>query len=164
MSEARGGLIPAEVLNWMQRRQCQEKFRCEKFRPAFLQFDVCPAWLEFSKLNTGIAIPTTHIDKRAGIIKDNYNLVLKESEETTSVNFALLNVFFCWIRPTCVSFTKNTADFCFIDCHPVTFSTSSTLKQNTKTSSVIMQAWKNILFNYRLVRCASLYAWLYFWT
>lgn len=109
---------------WINSRQipteCEENFRCERLLPAFLQLDMCLARLAFPKLNAGIAIPTANINKRAGIIKDNYNLVFILSPsvseflsfflsllvlclfslETTSVNFALLNVLLCQLRPT----------------------------------------------------------------
>ncbi len=63
--------------------------------PAFLQFDMCPAWLAFPKLNTGIAIPTANINKRAGIIKDRDNLVFP----TFTLSLFLhpsLNLFLCF--------------------------------------------------------------------
>lgn len=67
----------------------------QEFFPAFLQFDMCPAWLAFPKLNAGIAIPTANVNKRAGIIKDRDNLVFPTFTRPLFLHPSL-NFFLCF--------------------------------------------------------------------
>lgn len=111
--------IPAVALIWSRDYRVKRSLGVKGFFPAFLQFDMCPAWLAFPKLNAGIAIPTANVNKRAGKMKDHYNLVFATIHSLTHSFSILLWISFFLFLP--LPFFLSILSFCLFSVKTTSF-------------------------------------------